>query len=306
MKGIRMEDHGQKVVLPNFIIAGGVATGTSFLSHAISNHSQIYLPRVMRPECSFFYKSWEYSKGPSYYSQKYFSDVKNEIAIGERSSLYLHGDFLDVPKRIHELLPEVKLIFCLRNPTERAFANYRFSVLSGFEHKSFEKALALEDLRFDRAKGWKSEIQPNLYRRRGRYMHQIREFLKYFPKENMLFIKSENMNKYPEDTLNQVFSFLGVKSEVVELPSNFTSNTVRSKFVQRGLRSIFGSSFDNLTENLRLKAEPGFAEKLIKLNVANKKTSMSEKSRHTLNDFFKKENEELGKFLDWDLSDWIK
>ena len=137
-------------------------------------------------------------------------------------------------------------------------------------------------------------------------MHQIREFLKYFPKENMLFIKSENMNKYPEDTLNQVFSFLGVKSEVVELPSNFTSNTVRSKFVQRGLRSIFGSSFDNLTENLRLKAEPGFAEKLIKLNVANKKTSMSEKSRHTLNDFFKKENEELGKFLDWDLSDWIK
>ena len=158
-----MADRNQTKILPNFIIAGGVATGTSFLSHAMSRHSQIYLPRIMRPECNFFYKSWEFSKGPSYYAQKYFSDVKSEIAIGERSSLYLHGDFLDVPKRIHALLPDVKLIFCLRNPTERAFANYRFSVLSGFEHKSFERALELEDLRFGRAKGWKSEIQPNLY-----------------------------------------------------------------------------------------------------------------------------------------------
>lgn len=299
-----MRDKKKTVYFPNFIIAGGVATGTSFLSHAMSSHSQVYLPKIMRPECSFFYKSWEYERGPLYYAEKYFSDVKEEIAIGERSSLYLHGDFLGVPRRIHGLLPDVKLIFCLRNPTERAFANYRFSVLSGFEHKSFEKALQSEDLRFERAKGWKSEIQPNLYRRRGRYLYQLREFLEYFPRENLLFIKSEEMNMNPTATLNQVFNFLGLKNEVVELPSNFTSNTVRSGLVQRGLRASFGSNFDILTENLRLKAELGFAEKLINLNVTSKKFSMPDASRNELNNYFREENLQLGKLLDWDVSDW--
>jgi hypothetical protein len=291
-------------ILPNFIIAGGVATGTSFLSHAMSSHSEIFLPRIMRPECSFFYKSWEYKRGPLYYAEKYFSDVNNEIAIGERSSLYLHGGFLGVPKRIYELLPNVKLIFCLRNPTERAFANYRFSVLSGYEHKSFEKALESEDLRFEKAKGWKSEIQPNLYRRRGRYMTQLQEFLTFFPKENLLFIKSEEMNKNPNATLNEVFEFLGVKSEAVALPNNFTSNTVRSGLVQRGLRTFFGSDFDTLTENLRLEAGHGFAEKIVSLNVSKEKASMSDACRNQLNDYFREENYELGKFLDWDVSDW--
>jgi hypothetical protein len=306
MSGVKMSGAARSNGLPNFIIAGGVATGTSFLSHAMSSHPQVFLPKVMRPECNFFYKSWEYKKGPLYYAEKYFSDVKDEIAIGERSSLYLHGDFLGVPKRIYDLLPNVKLIFCLRNPTERAFANYRFSVLSGYEHKSFERALESENLRFERAKGWKSEIQPNLYRRRGKYMSQLQEFLTYFPRENLLFIKSEEMNKNPNATLSQVFNFLGVRNETVALPNNFTSNTVRSGLVQRGLRTFFGSDFDTLTENIRLEAEPGFAEKLISLNVSKKKVSMPDKCRDQLNDYFREENYELGKFLDWDVSDWIK
>src|SRR3989338_4986121 len=78
---------------PNFIIAGGIATGTSFLSHTIKDHPEIYLPKIMRPECGFFYKSWEHKKGKDYYLSRWFSDAKREIAVGERSSLYLHGVF---------------------------------------------------------------------------------------------------------------------------------------------------------------------------------------------------------------------
>jgi hypothetical protein len=135
-------------------------------------------------------------------------------------------------------------------------------------------------------------------------MIQIREFQKYFPRKNLLFIKSENMNKNPEATLKQVFTFLGVRDEALELPNNFTSNTVRSGLVQRSLRAGFGVNFDNLTENIRLKAKPGFAERFISLNVTNKKISMPEKTRYELNDFFREDNNQLGKFLDWDVSDW--
>lgn len=95
-----------------------------------------------------------------------------------------------------------------------------------------------------------------------------------------------------------------MKSEAVALPNNFTSNTVRSGLLQRGLRTFFRSDFDTLTENLRLEAESGFAEKLISLNVSRKKVSMPDKCRNQLNDYFREENYELGKFLDWDISDW--
>jgi hypothetical protein len=122
----------------------------------------------------------------------------------------------------------------------------------------------------------------------------------------LLFIKSEEMNKNPNATLNHVFNFLGVRNETVDLPNNFTSNTVRSGLVQRGLRTFFGSNFDTLTENIRLEAEPGIAEKLISLNVSKKKVSMPDKCRDQLNDYFREDNDELGKFLDWDVSDWVK
>ena len=117
---------------PNFIISGAVASGTSFLSHSIKDHPQIYLPKIMRPECGFFYKSWEYKKGLDYYRRRWFSDAMDEIAVGERSSLYLHGVFNNVAQRIRNSYPDIKLIFCLRNPTERAFANYRFTTFSSY------------------------------------------------------------------------------------------------------------------------------------------------------------------------------
>ncbi len=290
--------------LPNFIIAGGVATGTSFLSHALATHSQVYLPKIMRPECSYFYKSWEYEKGIEYYSKKYFDDVRTESAIGERSSLYLHGDFLGVPEKIQLALPNIKLIFCLRNPTERAFANYRFSVLSGYENRSFERALNLEDKRFLKAKGWKTEIQPNLYRRRGNYMSQIEEYLRFFNQNNILFIKSETMNKYPQRTFDEVFRFLGVRKEELVLPTNFSSHSVKSKYLQQVLRKTSRGKFDAMTENIRQGSKLNWSEKIIKMNVSHNIAPMSPKNRNTLNEYYRDQNEKLSKFLSWDLSDW--
>jgi hypothetical protein len=258
----------------------------------------------MRPECSFFYKSWEYAKGLNYYSEKYFSDVSSEIAVGERSSLYLHGDFLNVAERIKQNLPDVKLIFCLRNPIERAFANYRFSVLSGFETKSFEKALELEESRFQSAKGWKSEVQPNLYLRRGNYFSQLTPFFEKFPMKNMLFIKSETMSKKPTETMKMVYDFLEVEPLSVEFPSNFPSNSVKSRTLQVLLRKYYGNSFDQITENLRKSGPKLKNSLLLNFNSTNRKKLIDQDNRLRLRDFYSEQNQSLAKVLDWDLSDW--
>jgi hypothetical protein len=256
----------------------------------------------MRPECGYFYKSNEYGHGLEYYSKKWFSDVGNEIAVGERSSLYVHGDFLGVAQRIKKDLPNVKLIFCLRNPTERAYANYRFSVLSGFENRSFADSLKLEDRRFEMHTGWKKEIQPNLYRRRGEYIRQIEPFLSLFPRENMLFIKSEDMSANIPKTLEGVFRFLEVDDFTPEPIGSFGSSSVRSRNVQYVLRKIYGKKLDSLTENLRDGASE--TKSVLRFNLNNHKTPMDLESREILNQHYHSYNLKLESVLGWNVSDW--
>ena len=159
---------------PNFIIGGTAAGGTSFLTAMLVQHPQVYLPKEMRPEPHYFYKSWEYSKGLDYYLERWFSHVPNDsIAIGERSSSYLFGG-REVARKIVAIYPKMKFIFTLRNPIERTWANYRYTVLQGLEDLPFEEALAGEERRIKEQTGIWAEIQPYNYTGRGFYgKHRI-------------------------------------------------------------------------------------------------------------------------------------
>ncbi|PIQ77092.1 sulfotransferase [Candidatus Peregrinibacteria bacterium CG11_big_fil_rev_8_21_14_0_20_46_8] len=291
---------------PTFIVAGGVATGTGSLTTLIKDHPQIYLPKVMRPECGFFYKEAEFKKGKKYYLQRWFSEVGDEIAIGERSSLNLHGYFNNVAQRTHALYPDIKLIFCLRNPTERAWGNYRFTALCGLETLSFAEALEQEEARINRANGWMSEIRPHEYRKRGCYYDQLESFYEHFPKEQILCIKSETLAQEPEKILYQVFNFLGVDTNFAPKSDekNFSSPNVKNLNVQAVLRSILGRRIDEWTEEYREGQARSIGSKLLGYNLTRAKQPMLQDDRQRLNDFYAPHNEKLSKFLGWDLSDW--
>ena len=146
---------------PNFIVGGTAAGGTSFLTSILVQHPQIYLPKEMRPEPHFFYKSWEFEKGINYYLKRWFWNVpSSSVAIGERSSSYLFGGEA-VANKIFHAYPDMRFVFTLRNPIERTWANYRYKVLQGLEDLPFEDALKNEILRISQQEGIWAEIQPN-------------------------------------------------------------------------------------------------------------------------------------------------
>lgn len=290
---------------PNFILAGGVCSGTSFLAFSTKDHPQIYFPKIMRPECGFFYKSWEYKNGKDYYLKKWFSDVKDETAIGERSALYLHGTFNNVSKRIHDMYPNIKLIFCLRNPTERAYANYRFTALCGYESLSFKDALRDEEKRSRNEKGILKEVQPHLYKKRGCYYEQLVPYFELFPKKQILCIKSEVMAGNPEDIFKQIFKFLDVDLTYRPLPQvDFTSPEVKNLLFQTWLKKLFGYNLDLMTENFRMLSTKSLLDKIIGLNLKGSKKQMNKEEREMLNEYYAPHNEKLEKLLGWDLSDW--
>jgi len=300
-------------MLPNFLIGGAAAAGTSFLSASVTQHPEIYLPEKLEPEPHFFYKSWEYEKGAKYYETNWFSSVKNEKAIGERSSSYLFGG-TEVAKKIKALLPDAKLIFVLRNPIERTWANYRFTVLNGLEDLPFKDALRNEKNRIAKQSGKWAEIQPHNYTGRGFYARQLKEYLRFFPAKNILLIKSEDMGSAPQEAFRKVFDFLEVdKNYIPSVPSNFTSLSVKDPARQMYFRKYFGDRFARIIEAIRKDKDPlaylqdGTEKKtLLELmdNLKGVKEETGKEERAYLQDFFQDDMNELKELVKFSIEDW--
>jgi len=274
------------------------------------------MPRDMRPEPSFFFKSWEYSQGLQYYCNRWFSDVpKSALAIGERSSQYLFGGST-VAARIHSHLPDVKILFVLRNPIERAWANYRFTVLEGLEDQPFAEALAAEPERMTNATGIWKEIQPHAYIARGFYGEQLRGYLEFFDRSNVLVLKSEDLAKNTETNLASVYSFLGVPDPLapIQPASDFSSTSVLDPRVQFLAREYFGERFPNLVETIRQDADlTAFAvttedlrwTERLRQNLTLTKNSIPPDCARLLRDIYTDDISDLSQLVDFQISDWL-
>lgn len=299
-------------MLPNFLIAGGVATGTSFLSATLTKHPDIYLPRIQRPEPNFFHYSFKFNRGLDWYQQTWFSEIRSEKAIGERSSLMMPSEV--APIRLKKVIPEVKLIFCLRNPIERAWGNYRFTVLEGLESLSFEEAIETEPARMSAAEGMWSEVQPHAYVARGRYAKNLTTYVELFGRENILFLKSEEIGKNPDANVEAVLRFLGVDSNFkLEYPPNYSSPSVADKLVQSHMRSYFGDRFPELIEAIRRDEDLGSFVKTaqdatnvedLRANLLYRKEPMPEEARKKLQEIYSPELSELQAIVPFSIEDW--
>jgi len=317
---LEFEDKGvfmvnQLMSSPNFIIGGTSAGGTSFLSAVLVQHPQIYLPKIMRPEPHFFYKSWEYEKGLDYYIKRWFADVpSHSLAIGERSSSYLFGGRV-VAERIASIYPDIKMIFTLRNPIERTWANYRYTVLQGLEDLAFEDALEQEPQRVKDQSGIWAEIQPYNYTGRGYYGDQLKQFMECFPRDNILTIKSEFLSRQTDVEMKKIYRFLGLSNLDFNAnrPPDHTSVNVINPSLQKELRTYFGDRFDKVIEATR-KGEDMAAcidnesdrqaiDKL-KENMKWKKEDIPQKARAYLQKLFSDDMKLLKPLVDFSVDDW--
>lgn len=200
----------------NFIIAGTQKGGTTALVTFLSQHPYIcvYLQNTNHPlqkgkEPHFFDEDFFFSQSPPVYHlyHKMFPDPGNKKIIGESTPIYMYWE--SVPKRIREYNPNMKLIFILRNPIDRAFSHYIMEKKRGTEPLSFFAAIRNEEKRI--AAPLSQERRIYSYVDRGYYSKQIRRMLQYFPKKQMLFLKTEDLRFNHKETIYKVYEFLNVK-----------------------------------------------------------------------------------------------
>jgi hypothetical protein len=193
--------------LPDFIIAGAPRSGTTWLYQLLDQHPQISMARPVSPEPKFFLIDELYSRGLDYYSSTWFRDLSGRLA-GEKSTNYLESP--KAAERIHLHLPDVRLVFILRDPVERAYSNYLWSRRNGLETESFPAALASEPAREAELAPSLHYARPHAYFSRGLYAELLRKYFRFFGRDQILCVRFEDIRDRPGALVERLHRYLGV------------------------------------------------------------------------------------------------
>ncbi len=193
---------------PTFLIAGAPRSGTTWLYHLLDRHPEVYMAKPVRPEPKFFLVDELYERGLQHYIDTWFAGADTHAAAGEKSTNYLESSV--AAGRIRHHLPDVKLVFILREPSQRAYSNWAWSRMNRMETADFETALANEDARERSLAPHLRYARPHAYFSRGLYAAMLRPYFDLFPREQMLCLKFDDIILKPNDLTSRLHTFIGV------------------------------------------------------------------------------------------------
>lgn len=190
--------------------------GTTSLHHYLDAHPDIQM--TTPKEVHYF--SRNYGRDDEWYF-KHFEDMDAEI-VGESSPSYTrYPELPSVAERMQELLPDVKLIYILRDPLERIRSHYKHSILLGGKHENINRAV------MDK---WDEYVGPSKY-----YM-QLSQYLEHYDLSDILILSSYSLRNSTTETVQKTYKFLGVDH-------GFSSDTFKDKLYKSDSRKK-RSNFD--------------------------------------------------------------
>jgi Sulfotransferase domain len=113
-------------------------------------------------------------------------------------------------ERIHAYNPAVKLIFLFRDPFERAWSQWQMEYARGDETLPFAVAIREGRRRLDALPLLARERRIYSYIERGFYAEQVLRALSYFPRDQLLFVRSQDLYCDHIGTLKRIANFLGI------------------------------------------------------------------------------------------------
>ena len=207
--------------LPNFLIIGAAKAGTTALHKYLQQHPQIYM--TPNKETNFFafegqeinfqgigdeaLKDFSITDLETY--QEQFAGVAKESAIGEACPSYLY--YSQAAPRIKQYIPNTRLIVILRNPIDRAYANFLHTVRDDREpHTDF--ALALQDEATRIKNNWEWFWH---YVQVGFYGKQLQHYYEIFSENQIKVYLYEDLKENAIALLQDIFRWLKVDDTFV-------------------------------------------------------------------------------------------
>jgi hypothetical protein len=185
-------------MLPNFLIVGTAKSGTSSLSHMLSQHPDCFFPA--RKEPNFFAFDTEYARGIDHYKAR-FSEAKNSKAIGEKSWRYsCRNVYPNALPRIVENLPHAKIIYIARHPLQRLQSLWMEFRSSGYDHADSNFSLALRS-------------NP-IFVDSSLYWTQLGAFRDHYPDDKILTLFFDDLKSDPISVFHTCCRFLEISADV--------------------------------------------------------------------------------------------
>jgi Sulfotransferase domain len=315
--------------LPDFIIIGAAKCGTTTLYKKLATHPNVFMSTPKEPE--FFARDDIYQKGLDWYTNL-FALASNAQLCGEASTLYsLTTLFPDTVTRMYDAVPQVKLIYVLREPVQRSYSyytqlvkNHQKSTRNFKVNRTFEECLFPEQYpdRCDRELFFAPfdkhlPDDPRTLIDGSRYMTHINNYLSLFDRKQLLIVNFKDLVETPDDVMASVCNFLNL--EVNELPNNVVirenissehfgrvdKEIARQGLVTKVKASALGRKLIKIMpKKMKTQLLDYYTLLFNKTNDNSKPAKISAAAKNYLHNTFEDEVLELEKFWHRDLSSW--
>lgn len=270
-------------------------SGTTSLNYYLKQHPDIFMSPFKEPRY-FAYDPFD----PNHQSENglnfpiktldayadLFADAPPTATVGEVSPHYMISPV--APQRICATVPDVKLIFSLRDPVRRAYSVYWHAVRVGQEKRPPEEAFTADDYRV----------------RNGRYFELLQPWYERFKPSQIMVILFDDLAADPLSVYQDLCRYIGVDDQFV--PDTTIRNQGGAYKNKRLGLLIERVKTSALTQSVIPHLPDGLRNRAANLRGSNFEAppAMPEGVRAYLNDYYAADIEQLEQLLQRDLSHW--
>jgi Sulfotransferase family len=288
------------MTLPTFIVIGVAKGGTTSIYRYLDQHPDVFMCPDKGP--NFFgyedARNWQWhEEGEPPLLRHFkvstleeyealFAGVTDEHAVGEVSPQYFRCP--TAARRIHEVIPDVKLVASLRNPADRAFSGFLMRTRRGETVDDAHVELTAES----------SHVKE------GFYFTRMKRFYDAFDREQIKIYLFDEFRKDPAEVVRDLLGFLGVDAGFVpdttvkHNPANVPRSALLNRVlyqprVIRAVKAVLPTRLEKTAKRLRqrnLSPAPSFPADL----------------RANLLDLYRDDILRLEELVDRDLSGWFE
>ena len=172
---------------PTVVVIGASGAATAALGRCLSAHPEVAVGR--RDGMSFFTDDWH--RGFGWYAEEFEAGCPVRV---ECSPSYTDPAHPEAADRMARVIPEARLVYLVRDPVDRAMAQWHEAHLTGEDRRRAARALPDPD---------------GPYLARSRYAARLAPYLKRFPRSSLLVLVQERLVANPGPELERLRSHVG-------------------------------------------------------------------------------------------------
>lgn len=190
--------------LPDVVVIGAMKCATSALHDYLDAHPEISMSE--QKELNFFngpderphddpdawWRTGQWHRGLDWYAARLDGPG---LVRGESSPAYTSPSFPEVAERMASVVPDVRLLYLVRDPVDRAVSQYAHHRRDGAERRPLAEALLDPD---------------SQYLARSRYVERLEPFLERFDRGQIHVVVQERLLRDREAEMARVYRHVGV------------------------------------------------------------------------------------------------